>query len=194
MVLIPATCGQVNFVFGGPSLPNGAEVVFGFLRNPGHESPSEDAIAMYSFFGDAFLPLLADTVGLRSCRVKWGPTATGPSYEHVFSTAGEADYDACSPQVCYLLRKETEFGGRAGRGRAYLPGVVEPVVAGDGVVSSGSVTDLSAACAQFMDDMTLNGTPIVLLHGPDSPLEDYSIITGMACDARVATQRRRLRR
>lgn len=194
MVLIPAGYGQVNFIMGGPGLPHGAEVVFGFQRNPEIEAPSVDAIAMHSIFRDAFLPRLCNTVGLRSTKVKWGPTATGPSYEHTFANAGAVTLPQGPPQVCFLLRKETEFGGRAGRGRTYLPGVAEAVVDPAGIISAGSVSDLTADCTEFLEAFLLRGTRLMLLHGAGSPLEAPTAITSMSCDARAATQRRRLRR
>lgn len=98
------------------------------------------------------------------------------------------------PNNCaYLLRKLTGFGGRTGRGRMYIP----PFFASEADISrTGMVTEPTRTNMEnnWRNVLALELQP-VLFHddagaGPFVPTP----ITQFVMDARIATQRRRMRR
>lgn len=100
----------------------------------------------------------------------------------------------CTPNIAYLYQKQTAVIGRGGRGRFYLPGVIEDHVDGLGTVDSTFVTDATNHCVDFLDKLT-TGDP----GGASFALPMYVFSKGVAnavlqvsMEAKVATQRRRL--
>lgn len=103
-----------------------------------------------------------------------------------------------SQNVAVLVRKITARGGRAGRGRLFLPGLQlgEGNVTATGVILQSLVDSWTADFNSFLAACTTVGFPLVLLHqdpevGPPLPPDP---ITGFAVQPVVATQRTRLRR
>ena len=105
------------------------------------------------------------------------------------------------PQNCALLvRKETSTPGRKGKGRMYLPNVLnESTVDNVGVISPAALVGFQEAADDFLEalsnDTLPQPTPMVLLHndapgGPHPP----SLVNRLVADPVIATQRRRLRR
>lgn len=99
-----------------------------------------------------------------------------------------------TPQVAYLVRKNTSVPGRHGRGRMYLPGVDEPSVDQDGTVLAAKVTGLNTELTNFLGALLLLSPAVhpYILHrtGAVAPTE----IDTFEAETIVATQRRRLRR
>ena len=97
------------------------------------------------------------------------------------------------PQVAWLVRKQTNLGGRKGRGRTYFHGVTEAsvgtggqIVEGDGSLRNGLENFWAGTTA---DVESITG--LFLLHTDSTApteIQDFSL------DGRVATQRRRLRK
>ena len=96
--------------------------------------------------------------------------------------------------MSYLIHKSTSLGGRAGRGRFFLPGVPESLVNSNGLLTSGTATAIDSAMSDFIGEMTATGVVPVVLHAEGSPITTPTAITAFSCDAKAATQRRRLRR
>lgn len=97
------------------------------------------------------------------------------------------------PQNCTLLvRKLSTMGGRRGRGRMYVPPYM---LAEENVNANGVITSVSRATRQAEVDAWLGGTyGFVLLHASGiSSTPSPTPITSFVVDARIATQRRRLR-
>ena len=98
-----------------------------------------------------------------------------------------------TPQVTFLIKKQTGFAGRKFRGRQYWPGPTESAVDDGGTVSVSWVTLLTAIATAQMT--ALSSSPWdgpVLLHS-DPSLAPTPIIQLLASN-RVATQRRRYKR
>lgn len=194
MAIIPVDFGQVNYVLGGSGLPNGGEVTMGFAHSAFAGTIADAAEAFYDAFVTNVIPEMTNKVGLDHVLVKYGPVATGPSVEFGSPVLGPANVDVAPPNVTYLIIKNTPFGGRAGKGRLYLPGVPESVVGNDGSIGSGTATALQVA---FTDMQTeLEGVQLIpyLLHGEGSPLTTPSQIDSWSVSSLAATQRRRLRK
>jgi len=192
--VIPADFAQINWSHTGGGLPFGADVTLGVDVSTYAGSPSQAAIDAREAWADNMLPVLNSAISLSLPSVKFGPTATGPTGTASGGGAGGGATPGMSPNVAYLIHKATIFGGRAGRGRMFVPGVAESSVNQAGDVDGGSVTALQGAVDALIADLNTAGMIPVLLHGAASPLTVPSTITTMTVDSRVATQRRRLRR
>lgn len=90
-----------------------------------------------------------------------------------------------------LVRKQTNRGGRTGRGRMFLPAwcLPEAQVDGRGMLHEDLLTALQANVDQWLE-----GLQTVLLHNDAAPGGvQPSPITNFIVDSQIATQRRRMR-
>lgn len=122
-------------------------------------------------------------------------------------TRGLNAIDSQPSQVAALIRKRTSFGGRANRGRSYIPWSISDEDADSvGALTSGKVTDLQAAADDWLTSVK-NGSVFYMVIANrtydlpwDNPNRVVTLITGgpevtsMQADSLVATQRRRLGR
>lgn len=104
---------------------------------------------------------------------------------------GTANPARFAPNTCILVRKNTVLGGRANRGRFYLPPLWHDMddTSAAGILSTDAVSGLQAAIDTWFDSLAP-----VLLHDEESPAAGLvTAITSLSVQARMATQRRRLR-
>lgn len=94
--------------------------------------------------------------------------------------------------VAILAQKQTGFGGRAGRGRIFIPGIPAASVDTDGAVAGAVITALNDDLADLLLAVSVADVPAALLHN-DPGLEPYEI-TALTVASQAATQRRRNRR
>lgn len=194
MTVIPAGFGQANLLFGGPGLPSGGECTFGMDVATYSGTPAD---AASDIIANATLNLMTEIgtgITLVGCLVKFGPDATGPSALVGAAVLGSAGAGLLSPNTTWLVHKTTSFGGRAGRGRMFLPGIREADVSDAGVISPTPLTDMQTAMTAFRSQLIADDLEPVLLHSAQSPIVAPSPIISFSVDSRVATQRRRLRR
>lgn len=194
MTVIPNGFAQANFKYTGDGLLTGGENTLGLDVQASAGTPltiAEDLSVLWESF---WAPSITSTVVLSSVLVKFGPDATGPSAEFPCNIPGEVGGAAASSAVCYLGKKITSLGGRAGRGRLYIPGVPESEVGPQGDLDDTWVGNFNTAMAGFMAGLNSADLPPVLLHGADSPLSVPTLIQQIVIDGMVATQRRRQRR
>lgn len=191
---IPDGFAQVNFVYTGPQVLTGAEWTLGLsLISYGGSAGNACADIFTAYQGanlDAWTCLDCD---LTTVKVKFGPDATGESAE-LAVTEGGAGGAGAPPNVTYLVQKQTAFGGRAGRGRLYMPGVTEGSIGSDGVLVGATVTAIQNSFDSLQTALEAADLFPVVLHGEGSPLSVPSGITSFAVSTLAATQRRRLRR
>lgn len=194
MVLIPEGYAQCTHFFTGDGLPNGAAVTLGLSL----AEYSGDADAAASDMGGAFLgnmlEHLTSTVTLARTEVKFGPSATGPTGVYTSSGTGGVGTAQAPPNVAYLVRKNTSLGGRAGRGRLFLPGPPEDQIQSSGLLVSGAISGVQADLDAWWAAMVADQLNPVVLHGSGSPLTTPTVITSFTIDSRCATQRQRNRR
>jgi len=207
---IPVLYGQVSIEYTGTNVPTGAANVFG-ISHDGIVTPGDAA----QFFKDKWIarimPQLTNDVTLSKVRVKFGPDATGAFAEVAANTPGGLDTTSLAPNTAYLVNKSTSSGGRRGRGRMFIPGLAEVDVSDGGIITGGRLTLVDAALANFMADVVASVYDIVVLHSPATvwildangqPRRQPTagavpapyLVTSMTAAAKVATQRRRLRR
>lgn len=142
---------------------------------------------------------------ITGCNVKLGtgvdtdPITQFVSYPGTVSAGGPK-----LPQNCALLvDKYTESGGKANRGRFFLPGVVNEAGCSDvGVIDGADVLNfqtLASALLVRLNDLAPSDpqdgdfTPMVILHNADSPETVPTLVTRLSVQNRISTQRRRLR-
>lgn len=194
MPTIPDGYAQTNFIFGGAALPFGAEVTLASQVEGDINTPAELAEFMANAWSSEILGGQSSNITFLGTRVKFGPSETGPSAEFALSSPGGAASTTVSPNTAYLVRKLTALGGRAGRGRMYVPGPNETTINAAGQVEPATLEAQQDNWDAFFDGLALLNVTPVLLHGDGAPLTTPTPITSFSVDGRVATQRRRLRR
>jgi hypothetical protein len=153
--------------------------------------PQDHADFARSAWEDEILTEQISGVTLLEVRVKFGPNDTGPDASSTSNTNGGDNTAGEAPQVAVLTRKITLQGGRTGRGRMFLPGISETKVQ-NGNVNAASLINLNAAFLAWMNLHDTAQFPVALLHAEPGPAP--LIVTEMQVQARVATQRRRIRK
>lgn len=190
---IPVGFCQVNFIFTGASLPHGAQLTLGVDNSAVSADPAVIAADFEGYWITSGLSAnLSTGSDLTSILVKCGPDATGPSAvepANIVGTGGTAGV----PNTAFLVQKQTALGGKAGRGRWYLPGVPEASVSQGGALTGGIATAIQSDLDSFQATYEGPGYIGVVLHEPGSPLSTPTPITSFAISTTVATQRRRLR-
>lgn len=191
---IPVGFAQVNFRYGGPSLPQKGEWTLGLNLEGSGKTPAQVGADLFAMYAAAnFDTSIASGVDLAEILVKFGPDQTGASAVVPAVETGKAT-GAAPANTAYLVRKLTGAGGRAGRGRLYMPGVPESMVGGDGDLDNTWQANLQTAWNTFYTSFGPSDFSPVLLHQDGSPISAPSLITSFQLDGMVATQRRRLRR
>jgi hypothetical protein len=115
------------------------------------------------------------------------------------SVPGGTSQNAAPPNVAVLMRKRTDLAGRRGRGRFYVPGVLNDVYASNGLLTTGEQTSWQSAANSFYADLTTSvGNrfyPPVVLHRSEGEGEEPppTPVTVFTIEQRLATQRGRLR-
>lgn len=117
--------------------------------------------------------------------------STGPAI------TGALTGDTMPPNCAYLVEKLTGLAGRRNKGRLYLPGVPESYADQLGNLSAGVADDIVGAFGEFSAQAFLDNSIVgwVILHSTgESATPAPSPITAWACDPKLGTQRRRMRR
>jgi hypothetical protein len=191
---IPEGFAQVTHFFGGSQAPTGACVVYG-VELIGYEGTILNlATELHDAFGDWWTPVWPASINLQRTLVKYGPDATGPSVEVGGVRTGTLAYPGTSAAVACLVQKRTDLGGKAGRGRMFVPGVVEGDVDASGVYLPANLAPIQTGANTFLTRLLTNDTRMVVLHQPGSPLTSPTVVESLQVQPVVATQRRRQRR
>ena len=148
------------------------------------------AAACYLAWQNTFLTQQSGLIRLNSVEVKYGPESTGPSFTSSGESVGSLGGSTLAPNTCYLVEKNTNLGGRKGRGRMFIPGTVAASMTDTGALNTTRLNAMNAACSDFLGTLNAADLPAVLLHGDATAPTD---IINMSTDPVLATQRRRLR-
>lgn len=170
-----------------------------------------------SSFEDGF-PIMANAIGarwmttigiflshdVRNTGVRLTIGQDGPDNLTIFvprEDPGPAVQDMLPQNCALLVQKQTATPGRKGKGRFYIPGVLqENKVNAVGGLDGTFLSDMQAQLTAFLDVMNTGDgdfggpIPLVLLHnnyGAATPLP--SSILALVGQSTIATQRRRLR-
>ena len=191
---IPDGYAQINWHFTGAAVPTGAQCTLGLNVTGVGVTAQEVADEVGPLWSTWILATQSSALTLVSASVKFGPVATGPSAEVAIGDAGTNSATAEVPNVALLVQKVTAAGGRAGRGRFYVPGMAGDVFASNGVSGGGTQAVQQTAFDNFHAALITSGFSPVLLHSVGAPITVPTPITSFQVSGLAATQRRRLRR
>lgn len=191
-MIIPDGYAQANFLFSGANAPTGAQVTLGFDVSSFVGTVALAAQTIRDAWTTEVLPYQVDELSYQGVLLKYGPAETGASYFAAAAGAGGDTGAAGPPNCAYLAHKNTNFGGRRGSGRMYIPGTTDAAILDNGTVETGKFGQIQGALNDFWNLLDGSDLHPVLLHGTSAPVP-YPIID-FELDQRIATQRRRLRR
>jgi len=189
---IPEGFAQVNFHFIGAGIQNEAQVTLGVDNTAADATATALAATFVAQFNAHLRSQMCQNVTLDRVSVKLGPPDIGPSAEAPAASVGTGGNGHFNPNTSALVRKITSRGGRTGRGRSYWPFPGEDVIENGGILSAAYRATLQAALDDFRDVFDDAEQELVLLH--TDPAIIPTGISAFVVDARVGTQRRRLRR
>lgn len=201
-LVVPTGFGNVGVELQNEFDPEAWFVTFGVDLDLGANTGVEIATSIGQAFEIAFQDLLSSQVTIANIELAIGQDGGPPILVEAFRGNAGSNTSEMLPQNCAALyRKGTNRGGQPGRGRFYMPGVLrEGQVSQVGINSPTETLLLSAAGQQFLDELETPTTvgaasaPMVLLHNtgvPGGTTPDP--VVSLSCDARISTQRRRLR-
>lgn len=99
--------------------------------------------------------------------------------------------DLAPPQVQALVKKSSATFGRKGRGRTFVPDMLESQINDDGSLTSGGLTVVGTFATQVLEafnDVILPSTGMYILHSSSTP---PSLVTSYSAENKVATLRPR---
>lgn len=191
-MIIPTGYAQANLKILWPVSQQRAEITFGLDISTYASSVVQACTDIQSAYNTSSLKASMNTVGtLDAIAVKFGPNATGPSYQKAAGIIGTRTGTAATPQVAALVTKNTLQGGHKGKGRLYWAPISEGDVDDYGAYVTGAATPLATAFAAFRTALIGFDLIPVVLH--TDPADTPDQITAFTVDGLCATQRRRLR-
>lgn len=195
MAIIPVGFAQINFRMTGFGVPYGAECVlgveFGSFPAPTPSLIADDAADAWAVH---IMPRMTADITLSEVSCKFGPNDTGPQGTVSRAVVGGVAQAGVTPNVAVLVRKNTAGGGRRNRGRMYVPGQPEAPLNANGDLTAPELNAWQVAFDGFYNALTTGALEPVVLHSPGiSATPPPTGILGFSVQARVATQRDRLR-
>lgn len=191
-MIIPAGYAQANFIFAGPDFPTGAQITLGLNNNARTDSLEDQADEIALLFANNLAGYWSGEQDNTTVLLKEGPNSTGNQVEVPGAGLGTGNSTSDLPAAAVLIRKNTAFGGRKGRGRWYWPSPSVLFVDDGGQLSSGFVSGLQSAIDAFHGDLVTANLEPYVLHA-DAGTVPYPI-TSWSVQTTLATQRRRQRR
>lgn len=199
----PSGFADCSYELRHASVLRSAYITFGC--DPTATDPSTVATLLNTAFAAAgSLKACFDTnVTLVNTRVSLG-TDGAEDLVGIAGTAvlGTESMTSLPSNIAVLVHKRTTRGGRRGRGRFYLPWSLGTTDFGeDNTINTADRTRLQTALDTWFSAVNTGVGPLVVLHRPSAPEVDVpttpgppSVITALAVDPVVATQRRRIGR
>lgn len=146
---------------------------------------------------DSLIAVIDTQVKVATVTARVG-TQAGEPYIEVVNTneSGKSANKTLPANNAVLVHKQTTRGGRRGRGRLFIPWVVD----GTSTSESGTISDYARNAIQdnidrWYDYLVDADVPMVVLHSPGRTAPGLpDRVTGLAVSNLVATQRRRLGR
>lgn len=155
------------------------------------------ANSLFTEYANELLPATHTQMTLERVSLQVDTAGGLASYDSDLSSEGGGDSSAPMPYAAaIIMRKITAVGGRAGRGRMFLPGTAsENVVDQNGIVDSVQRAALNTAMENLWDQhaVTIPTSNPVLLHDEASPVTAPSTITSFQCSTLVGWIRDRIR-
>nr|CRY97247.1 hypothetical protein [uncultured prokaryote] len=198
-LLIPSGFASAAIIHTG-SIGTGPFIcTFGVDITDSEFVPVDAANSIFDNWADAILPEMTQYLTLDRVILTVGSNTGNGSVESTRTAlpGGVAAGDYPPRAQSAIIRKSTAQLGRAGRGRMFVPGVLdEPDVGADGILDPVRQAELTSAFIVLLGalaDDTSEGqvsTPMRLLHSSN---ETPSVVLGMACANKVGWVRGRIR-
>ena len=186
--------------------PRESLVTFAFNDGSANNSAQQWAEGIHDAWGFVMQDRLTTEAAWTRVTTLKGDGSTTPESGEDGSPVYQGDFamSAAPPNVAALVQKKTGFGGRANRGRVYLPwSVNEGEVDEIGQLTAVARTALQTAVNSFYNTPSVgpfmviaNRTYDLPWDNPNRQLTALTIgkpVTSLVVDGLVATQRRRLR-
>lgn len=191
--IVPAGFAFARYLLSQTGDPDPQMVTCGHQWDSGATGIVAYADTLLDTFATVWAPRLHDSWSITGVEVI-GTSAGGSEQAAEVSgaTVGGQAFDTLPSNCAMLMRKVTILRGRRNRGRCYFPGVLpESAVDEGGLISEAFVDERQGDAQSWFDALvTLNADAVILhseLPGTPTTVERFEV------DARIATQRRRLR-
>ena len=192
MSLIPTGAAQVNFKVTGLGAPLGAQFTFGVAC--GDETEADDVAqgALNALQFSGLWGFMSSSVTITAVLAKKGPNLTGPMAEIGANLVGGDNSEPVPPKLAPASTFAVK-SGRMNQGRLYLPGLPEAVVGASGNLSPATMAQMQTKADDFLEALQDASLPMLLLHSTETSQYLPQPVLKLSIQARVATQRRRLR-
>lgn len=197
---VPPGYGLAAYVLDGPEGTGPFITTMGHRLHLGTDSAAVSAGRLYNLYVNNILARTSNTLTLTKVILTIGDDSGGlGSVVHEGSTKGSLSGADAAISMSVILAKQTGLLGRKGRGRCFLPGLLDNAeVDRNGDIGSAQVTAIQASVDDWYDDLTATAAP------PDPPndLAPYLLhsgataptpITGFAVRQKVGWIRKRIR-
>jgi len=184
---LPEGFGVLHFPYTGPGLAGTAENTMGFRYTvPPTPTDLDDIATVWA----AYCNLMASSWAGGQLEAQLG-TAAGDQQEFSNGSGGAGNLTGALPNnVSVLLRKSTGLGGRANRGRCFLPPPPGVSMSTENRLAQTAADAIATAWVDIKGSMESNGLNPVLIHRASETSTD---ITALSVPTLVATLRGRLR-
>ena len=175
---VPPGHALLSFIFSGPGAGPGGCVTTMGVSHVVTEAPLDFATEMYDAFRDTVLTHLSSAVQLDECRVRYGTAEGEIVISYYESVAGSVGGDSEPPNLCWPVVKYTELGGRANRGRMFIPGLYTSAVEPTGAISSAALVTMNIELQDWIEAMETHDAFPVLFHfeTEDAPTAIVSLL------------------
>lgn len=192
-VIIPPSFGIVAHEHtlqagGDPSPPS----IVTYAINVGIGGGQAALDTCVEYWGSVVEGVMSTDAVVRRSTLKQGPNETGPTFENFTVLDGGVTGASVMPQVAGLVRKLTGLGGRANRGRFYLPHLSSTTISSSGQIGGAALGDYQEVMETWLTGLESEGITVYILHS-DPGASDPTEVTSVAFQQQVATQRRRNR-
>lgn len=196
-LIIPSGHGHFAYVWSSNLFASGgAATTWGMGSNePPEITANEAAVAARNAWTDVMRGQMDQQITLQEIVV----TTSQQRAVIPVGEAGTQNRTLPPPNTSLLVKKSTALRGRRAQGRNYWPGLVgENSIEESGFLLPGDVTALQNAINSWSSQLIIDvGHPFVILQnseGETPPLSPPPPVIAQTVQAKVATQRRRLRR
>jgi hypothetical protein len=202
-LIIPPGFAQVQLPFQHELLSRTALITYGLDVSDAAGDFITVADEQPTIFLDEWKQELDSQVVVGPATLRVGQDGGDPlSVEGSDSGSGEETSGMLPPNCALLVKKQSATGGRKGRGRLYIPWIIQENAVDDaGVIDGASVTARQLDASGWLTNLAGGGsgtytTPMVILHDSSGAGAEPapSVVTALTVDNRIATQRRRMNR
>ena len=196
---IPPGYAEIGIGMKHPADPDPWVTTFGVAWAPDILTGTDYLGGIVAAFSNAWKATLSSSVAIVLGTARIGQDGGDPVTLSINRNISGESSAAKLPQNCALLvQKQTALGGRKGKGRMFLPGMLnESKVDAVGAIDADFVSDLQITADLFLENLGRSepggwdAAPMVLLHNSS---ELPTLVDGLRISPVIATQRRRLRK